>query len=74
MSTRTHLISDAAYGPITQSEIHYAQQLVGSAPEHSLTLFDRGFFRLNYSRAGKMLAKIIIGLRPFNNNAYFAIS
>ena len=44
MSTRTHLISDAAFGPITQSEIHYAQQLVGSAPEYSLTLFDRGFF------------------------------
>jgi len=43
MSTRTHLISDAAFGPITNSEIHYAQQLVGSAPENSLTLFDRGF-------------------------------
>ncbi len=44
MSTRTHLLSDAAFGPETNSEIHYAQQLVGSAPENSLTLFDRGFF------------------------------
>ena len=44
MSTRTHLISDAAFGPVTNSEIHYAQQLVGSAPENSRTLFDRGFF------------------------------
>ncbi|MCF6459426.1 transposase, partial [Pseudoalteromonas sp. MMG024] len=44
MSTRTHLISDAAFGPVTNSELHYAQQLVGSAPENSLTLFDRGFF------------------------------
>lgn len=43
MSTRSHLLSDAAFGPVTHSEIHYAQQLVGSAPEHSLTLFDRGF-------------------------------
>lgn len=43
MSTRTHLISDAAFGPITNSEISYAQQLVGSAPDNSLTLFDRGF-------------------------------
>ena len=44
MSTRTHLISDASFGPVSNSEIHYAQQLVGSAPDCSLTLFDRGFF------------------------------
>ncbi|PMI35668.1 Mobile element protein, partial [Enterovibrio norvegicus] len=43
MSTKTHMISDAAFGPVSQSEISYAQQLVGSAPENSLTLFDRGF-------------------------------
>lgn len=43
MSTRSHLLSDAAFGPVTNSEISYAQQLVGSAPENSLTLFDRGF-------------------------------
>ena len=44
MSTRTHLLSDAAFGPVTCSEISYAQQLVGSSPDNSLTLFDRGFF------------------------------
>ena len=44
MSTRSHLISDAAFGPVINSEIHYAQQLVCSAPDNSLTLFDRGFF------------------------------
>ncbi|MFS1865859.1 IS4 family transposase [Vibrio breoganii] len=43
MSTKTHMLSDAAFGPVTNSEISYAQQLVGSAPENSLTLFDRGF-------------------------------
>ncbi|HAS6172706.1 TPA: IS4 family transposase, partial [Vibrio vulnificus] len=43
MSTRSHLLSDAAFGPVTNSEISYAQQLVGSVPDDSLTLFDRGF-------------------------------
>ncbi|GAB3520246.1 IS4 family transposase [Photobacterium alginatilyticum] len=43
MSTRSHVLSDAAFGPVSNSEIHYAQQLVGSAPDNSLTLFDRGF-------------------------------
>ncbi|MDC9604748.1 hypothetical protein [Xenorhabdus griffiniae] len=32
MSARTPFISDVAFGPITQSEISYAQQWVGSAP------------------------------------------
>ncbi|WP_220718074.1 IS4 family transposase [Agarivorans litoreus] len=43
MSTRSHILSDAAFGPVSHSEIFYAQQLVGSAPDNSLTLFDRGF-------------------------------
>lgn len=43
MSTRNHILSDAAFGPVSNSEISYAQQLVGSAPDSSLTLFDRGF-------------------------------
>nr|WP_269809271.1 hypothetical protein [Enterovibrio nigricans] len=42
MSTKTHMISDAAFGPMTQSKIASAQQLVGSAQDNSLTLFGRG--------------------------------
>lgn len=44
MSARSHLITDVAFGPVTNSEISYAQQLVSSAQENSLTLFDRAYF------------------------------
>ncbi|WP_281647618.1 IS4 family transposase [Parendozoicomonas sp. Alg238-R29] len=57
MSVHSHLISDVAFGPVSQSEIHYAQQLVGSAPENSLTLFDRAYFSaellLSWQQSGK---------------------
>lgn len=43
MSVGTHLIWDVAFGECRTSEVHYAGQLVGSAPAQSLTLFDRGF-------------------------------
>ena len=44
MSVRSHVLWDAVFGPCTQGEIPYARQLVSSAPAHSLTLFDRGYF------------------------------
>lgn len=44
MSTRTHPLSDAAFGPVTNSEISYVQQLIGSTPDNFITLFDRIFF------------------------------
>lgn len=57
MSTKTHLVADATFGPVTESEISYAQKLVGSAPENSLTLFDRGFMSaelfLSWQGSGK---------------------
>ena len=44
MSVRSHLLWDVAFGACTQGEIPYARALVSSAPGHSLTLFDRGYF------------------------------
>jgi hypothetical protein len=57
MSVKSHLIADVAFGPITQGEVTYAQKLVGSAPENSLTLFDRAYFGaellLSWQQAGR---------------------
>lgn len=56
MSAKSHLIADVAFGPITSGEIPYAQQLVSSAPQNSLTLFDRAYFSaellLSWQQAG----------------------
>lgn len=44
MSVQSHLLWDVAFGACTRGEVPYAQQLVGSAPARSLTLFDRAYF------------------------------
>ncbi|MBD1560038.1 IS4 family transposase, partial [Vibrio sp. S9_S30] len=67
MSTRTHLISDAAFGPITNSEISYAQQLVGSAPDNTLTLFDRGFLSAELFEAWRGAGKNTHWLTPIKS-------
>ena len=56
MSAKSHLIADVAFGAVDAGEICYAQQLVGSVPTNSLTLFDRAYFSaellLSWEQAG----------------------
>ncbi|MGR5254552.1 IS4 family transposase [Vibrio astriarenae] len=40
-SLRSRLIHDVAFGPSSTGEVNYAKQLITSAPEKSLTIFDR---------------------------------
>lgn len=40
---RTQLIVAAQFGAYSQSELHFALALLGEIPEHSLTVFDKGF-------------------------------
>lgn len=40
-SLRSRIIHDVAFGPSFKGEINYAKQLTRSAPESSLTIFDR---------------------------------
>ena len=40
----THLVRDAVFGPYGKNEMRYAKDLLDRVPEHSLTVFDKGFF------------------------------
>ncbi|MDE9496088.1 IS4 family transposase [Xenorhabdus bovienii] len=73
MSARTHLISDVSFGPITQSEISYAQQLVGSAPENTLTLFDRGFFSAELFQTWRGAGKNTHWLTPIKSKLRYDV-
>ncbi len=43
MAVPTHLVLDARFGTYKTSEMTYAKELLPSIPDHSLTIFDRGF-------------------------------
>lgn len=48
----THLVGDMAFGAYDQNEMLYAKTLLESIPDHSVTVFDRGF----------LSAEILLGL------------
>lgn len=43
-SLPTHLVRAAEFGPYADSEAALAKELIGSIPDGSLTIFDKGFF------------------------------
>lgn len=42
-SLNTHLVRDAVFGLYDKNEMRYARDLLPSIPDHSLTIFDKGF-------------------------------
>ena len=44
MALRSHLMAAARFGPYSQSEQRYANELWQDVPDRSLTIVDRGFF------------------------------
>ncbi|WP_308426398.1 IS4 family transposase [Chitinimonas sp. BJB300] len=43
-SLSTHLVRETVFGEYGKNEMRYAQALLRSVPDHSLTVFDKGFF------------------------------
>lgn len=59
----THLVVDAVFGRYDTNEMLYAKKLVPDIPDHTLTVFDRGF----------LAAEILCGLTANGHNRHFLI-
>ncbi|CAN7783310.1 IS4 family transposase [Cupriavidus necator] len=59
----THLVADIAFGCYGQNEMLYAKPLIERVPDHSLTIFDKGF----------LSAEILWGLRMQGQERHFLI-
>lgn len=59
----TRLIADIAFGEYDTNEMRYAAELIGRIPDHSLTVFDKGFFS----------ASILLGLSLDGDQRHFLI-
>lgn len=46
MELSSHLLVNSAFDSVAENEMNLASQLIPSIPNHSLTLFDRGFYSL----------------------------
>jgi hypothetical protein len=56
MELTSHLLIGSAFDGYRNNEMILAEQLIDTTPDHSLTLFDRGFYSLGllhqWQRAG----------------------
>ena len=62
-SIPTHLVANIAFGRYDTNEMLYAKQLLEQIPDHSLTVFDKGF----------LSAEILCGLSAGERNRHFLI-
>ena len=46
MELTSHLLTAAAFDSVARNEMHLAADLIERTPDHSLTLFDKGFYSL----------------------------
>ena len=51
MELSSHLLTGSAFDSVARSEMELAPELISSTPDHSLTLFDRGFYSLGLLHA-----------------------
>ena len=59
----THLVADIAFGKYGQNEMLYAHALIERLPDHSLTVFDKGF----------LSAQILLGLHGVGSERHYLI-
>ncbi|WP_246794420.1 IS4 family transposase [Burkholderia perseverans] len=62
-SIPTHLVANIAFGRYDTNEMIYAKSLLAQIPDHSLTVFDKGF----------LAAEILWGLSSGERNRHFLI-
>ncbi|HGL4521336.1 TPA: IS4 family transposase, partial [Enterobacter roggenkampii] len=62
-SVPTHLVANIAFGRYDTNEMIYAKNLLAQIPDHSLTVFDKGF----------LAAEILCGLNSGERNRHFLI-
>ncbi|MGH8352775.1 MAG: IS4 family transposase, partial [Pseudomonas sp.] len=62
-ATASHLVRAAVFGEYGQNEMRYARELVPQIPDHSLTVFDKGF----------LSADILLGLGTQGVNRHWLI-
>ncbi|WP_137823894.1 IS4 family transposase [Pseudomonas sp. D(2018)] len=63
MNVRSHLILDAQLSPYRRSEMRLADAFMQQIPDHSVTLFDKGFWS----------ADLLLGLASGGNNRHWLI-
>ncbi|WP_026958809.1 IS4 family transposase [Aliagarivorans taiwanensis] len=73
MELSSHLITASAFDDYAVNEMVLAEQLIADTPDHSLTLFDRGFYSLGLLHAWQRAGTERHWLIPLKKNTQYRI-
>lgn len=73
MELTSHLLTAAAFDSVEHSEVRLAAQLIEKTPDHSLTLFDRGFYALGLLHAWQSQGEERHWLIPLKKGARYEV-
>jgi len=71
MELTSHLLTNSAFDSVAINEMVLAERLIDDTPDHSLTLFDRGFYSLGLLHRWQTTGKMRHWLMPLKKNTQF---
>lgn len=74
MELTSHLLVSSAFAGYRSNEMKLAEQLIDSTPDHSLTLFDRGFYSLGLLHRWQQTGTQRHWLLPLRKDAQYEVS
>lgn len=73
MELTSHLLTGSAFDSVAVSECRLAEQLIESTPDHSLTIFDRGFYSAGLLHAWQSVGEERHWLIPLRKGARYEV-
>lgn len=73
MELTSHLLTQAVMGSCNTSEMELAEKLIGRTPDHSLTLFDKGFYSLGLLHAWQTTGRERHWLLPLKKGTQYEV-
>lgn len=73
MELTSHLLTQSAFDSVALSEMKLAESLIKATPDHSLTLFDRGFYSLGLLHRWQSTGTSRHWLMPMKKNVQYDV-
>jgi len=73
MELTSHLLTNSAFDNVATNEMVLAERLIEGTPNHSLTLFDRGFYSLGLLNRWQNAGEMRHWLMPLKKNTQFEV-
>ncbi|KGJ95691.1 IS4 family transposase [Thalassotalea sp. ND16A] len=73
MELTSHMLINSKFDSVKENEMNLAESLIENTPDHSLTLFDRGFYSLGLLHKWQSTGEVRHWLMPLKKNTQYEV-